>query len=248
MSPQTALSDKTNNSFSPSPSPLKASAKAARSPKPETDIVAAKSPRAFDPSDDFVGSPPPPPPPPPAEEVDVATSKPQTVLDAALEHIPLVSDTTLKAAAAASPVLSLFYLTSASPVGLVSWVVMVALIANGVYTFFRTPEPATPAQLSSAAVLPAIEAALDATLVLGERFRRGEPLLTFGAAVGAWALSHATNLLSVSSLFCFGYSAVTFALSAKWAHARGLDASLARQPATRTAAAPLAAEPSCCCC
>ena len=84
---------------------------------------------------------------------------------------------------------------SGSPVvPLAATAAMWALIANGVATTIRPPTPSTTTAASLAVdpdlIAQRLTAALTVVLNVFDRFKAGEPRITFAAAVGAWGVAH----------------------------------------------------------
>ena len=154
-----------------------------------------------------------PPPPPPMEEAATTSNtipeeEPSSPLHRFMGRIPSTSSTTLKAMIGGHACILGLVLWGTPPLALASWLVMIALVGNGVYTTVCKPVD-TGSTLSAAALMPYIEASIDSALALATRFVNGEARLTFYTAIGAWGLYILASNISAFKLAWGAYAAAT---------------------------------------
>ena len=159
----------------------------------------------------------PAPPPPQTPVAAIPEPVPAKPLDAFLAHVPTLSNTEGASVAGAHAAAFVFYLSGTSPIATVGLVALVALVANGVAVSFANP-PQAFEPLSAAAIMPGVEAAL----ALVDRYRRGEPRLSFGTAIAAYCLT-----IMRGSMFTLAWIIGVGALTTKWAQAQGYTDRLA---------------------
>ena len=159
------------------------------------------------PAEDEISSLPIPPPPPAFDE-DVAASIESEEPASASSSC---HDRSLGIYAAGHATFLYLYVSDSPIVSVASWLVLTALIVNGVkmsITASNTSLPApTPEQ--SAYVVDGLNAAVK----LLNRFIAAEPKLTFVAALSAWGLAVASSYISPLALAWVAFS-FTFRLSA----------------------------------
>ena len=157
--------------------------------------------------------------PPPPAEVNAKAS----ALDTALSHVPTLSKNSLAGLMAGHVAVFVMSVSGVSPLAIVSWLALLLLVGNGVATTVvtRSGHAGETREAIITAIKSNVETTVDAGLNLFDRFKCGEPRLTFCSAVAAWGLTIASSHLSIPSLAWLLSAIATAGCSLKYAHELG---------------------------